>query len=254
MIPVVIPIYGKPEQVERCVRHLQAQTLPVEIFLRDNNTDNIFFTAAINEGLRRYLNSEAYYIIILNQDMYLAPNAVAEMVSFMDRQTQCGIGAPLEEVVHGPEGHVLAGGLEAFPFGVHRSGPAAQYAHDEPIHWANGSCMILRKTMIQDIGLLDKNFVFLGSDSDYCFTARARGWQVWRIGAARGLHEHGQSGATENPEIQLLKINDMLYFGRKWLTGELYKQLAYQPNKYSVEDIDSFVNQLQRAKERLTAV
>ena len=254
MIPVIIPVYGKPEQVERCLRHLHAQTVPVEIYQRDNNVDNVFFTAALNEGILHYLHQPCDYIVLLNQDMYLEPDAIEQMVRFMNQQPNCGIGTPLEQLANGPEGQVLAGGLEAFPFGVHRTGPAPQFAHNAPINWANGSCMILRKTMIQDIGLLDKNLVFIGSDSDYCFTARARGWEVWRIGAARGLHEHGQSGATENPEIQLLKIKDMLYFGDKWLTGGLYRLLAHEPDKYSHEDIRSFIRQLHQAREQLTPV
>ena len=107
--------------------------------------------------------------------MYLQPNAVEEMVRFMDSQPQCGIGTPLQ--VHGenPDYVVCAGCLEVFPFGKHQQGPITQFAEDAPLFWGNGACMILRKQMIREIGLLDKNLVFIGSDSDYCFTARARG-------------------------------------------------------------------------------
>jgi len=251
-LPTIIPIFGKPEQVAKCMDHLEKQTQPVDIFLRDNNRENIFFTAAVNEGILRFLSTDGAYMLILNQDMYLEPGAVEAMVTFMESHPRCGIGCPLEQPAHNAQGRVLAGGLQAFPTGHHLMGPRAQFAHDAQIHWANGSCMILRKTMIQEIGLFDKNYIFIGSDSDYSFMARSRGWEVWRIGAACGVHEHGASGTTENPEIQLLKIKDMLYFGNKWLTGGLYRQLAHEPNKYSMQDISSFMSQLQQAKEEYT--
>jgi tetratricopeptide (TPR) repeat protein len=247
MIPVIIPGYGKPEQLERCIAHLREQTVEVEIFVRDNNVDNIYFTAAINEGIARSLDKDCDYILILNQDMYLEPNAVQEMVRFMDCHRQCGIGTPLQ--LHGAnQDYVVCGGcLDAFPFGKHQQGPISQFSEDAPLFWGNGACMILRRQMIREIGLFDKNLVFIGSDSDYCFTARSRGWQVWRIANARGIHEHGASGAVADAKMDLLKINDMLYFGRKWLTGGLYRELAAEGKNCTAEAIDVIMNQLAQA-------
>jgi len=105
--------------------------------------------------------------------------------------------------------------------------------------------------MIQEIGLLDENFVFLGSDSDYCFTARSRGWQVWRIAGARGIHEYGVSGVTADVDIEILKTKDMIHFGKKWLTGELYKEMAYEGKIYTPEIITRFMKQLRDAKSKL---
>ena len=91
MIPVIIPFYKNKDQLDQCLFHLKKQTMPVEVFIRDNSKDNIYFTAAVNDG-------------------------------------------PLEN-----------------------------FKDSQPICWANGACMILRKTMIQEIGLLDKDLVFKGS-------------------------------------------------------------------------------------------
>jgi GT2 family glycosyltransferase len=228
MIPVIIPYYKNKAQLDKCLHHLRHQTMPVELFIRDNSEDNIFFTAAINEGIRHFLKGPAKYMVILNQDMYLAPNAVAEMVNFMNRNPVCGIGAPLQ-LHHEHHDYVIwAGCFEAFPIGRHLHGPAHRFKTDERVYWANGACMILRRTMIEEIGLLDKNLVFIGSDSDYSFTARSRGWEVWRIAAASGIHEHGASGISNNPRIELLKVRDMLYFGKKWLAGDLYRYLTHE--------------------------
>ena len=254
MIPVIIPSYKKEEQLEKCIAHLKNQTAEVEIFIRDNSVDNIYFTAAVNEGIKKYLNQNCDYIIILNQDMYLQPNAVEEMIKFMDAHPQCGIGAPLQLHDENPNFVICAGGLQAFPFGKHLHGTLSEFTQDQQIFWANGACMIFRKKMIQEIGLLDKNFVFLGSDSDYCFTARSRGWQIWTIASAKGIHEYGASGAGADAKTDMLKINDMLYFGKKWLTGEVYKKLSCEGQNCTTETIDSIMTQLENAKAQLTNV
>jgi GT2 family glycosyltransferase len=69
MNPVIIPFYQRPDQLERCIQHLQAQTLPVHIHIRNNNQENIYFTRAINEGILAYLDQDCEYMVILNQDM-----------------------------------------------------------------------------------------------------------------------------------------------------------------------------------------
>ncbi len=251
MIPVIIPYYKHKEKLDECVVHLKKQTVEVEIFIKDNNTDNTNFTKAINQGIKKYLIQPHEYIVILNQDMYLEPDAVEKMVTFMESHPDCGIGAPLQIDSRNPEYVIFAGGLEAFPVGKHRYGRLSDFSDDEEIPWANGACMILRKEMIQEIGLLDENYIFIGSDSDYCFTARARGWQVWRIVTAKGKHDCGTSAQLSDIEIERIKIRDMIYFGKKWLTGKLYKELAYKGSNLNLVEIDQILSELRRTESEL---
>jgi len=251
MIPAIIPGYKNKKQLEKCIAHLRNQTLEVEIFIRDNNKDNIFFTAAVNEGIKKYLDQPCEYILVLNQDMYLEPSAVEKMVAFMDGHPECGIGAPLQLWDKNHDYVIFAGGLEAFPAGKHEHGELSEFTDDKQIFWCNGACMMLRKELIREIGILDRNFIFIGSDSDYCFTARSRGWQVWRIADARGIHECGESGSSGDINIEILKIQDMIYFAKKWLTGDLYKQTAFKGQNFIADTTKDIVAQLEQAKSEL---
>jgi len=251
MIPAIIPYYKNRNQLAKCISHLGAQTVEVELFVRDNDQDNVYFTAAINEGIREYLEHPCQYILILNQDMYLECNAVERMVEFMNSHPRCGIGAPLQLHSRDPNFVVFAGGCEAFPMGKHEYGDLREFAEDKQIPWANGACMILRKEMIQEIGLLDENLLFIGSDSDYCFTARSRGWQIWRIAGARGIHDQGASGRLCSPNIEQIKIRDMIYFARKWLTGEIYRELSLEGATLTPEKTSTLMSELQQTQIEL---
>ena len=244
-MPVIIPAFKNKAQLDTCIEHLDQQTSSCEIFVRDNSEDNIFFTAAVNEGIRHFLNTDCTYMLVLNQDMYLEPDAVEAMVTFMDAHPRCGIGAPLQLSPEEPDRVIWGGSLDAFPNGKHSVGPVCHFAEPRQVLWVNGACMMLRKDMIQDIGLLDKNFVFIGSDSDYSFTARARGWELWCITTARGRHEHGASGSASDPVLQNLKTKDMIYFGKKWLTGDLYRDMAFE--KPDAETVQRIMGQMQDA-------
>jgi GT2 family glycosyltransferase/2-polyprenyl-3-methyl-5-hydroxy-6-metoxy-1,4-benzoquinol methylase len=228
-IPVIIPAYRQPRQLQQCLTHLRRQTQPVDIFVRDNNEDNVYFTAAINDGIRRFLATNCPAMLLLNQDMYLAADAVEQLWRFLQAHPRCGVASPIEAIKDHPQQLAVGGGLESFPFGRHRLAAVADLRHDERLHWARGVCLLLRRELIEEIGLLDRNLVFLCSDVDYCLSARERGWQVWRVGAALGEHETGGASGKDsgNPALELIKIKDAVFFAKKWLTGELYRKLSY---------------------------
>lgn len=250
-VPVVIPYYKNQRQLDKCRQHLEQQNVPVTVFVRDNTHDNIYFTAAVNEGLQRFMSHPGEYIIVLNQDMYLAPTAVSQMVAFMDSHPRCGIGAPLQLHPQHSDYVIWGGSEQAFPAGVHQHGPLSEFKENQPVLWANGACLILRKSMMAEIGLLDPNLAFIGSDSDYSFTARSRGWEVWRIAEAWGIHEHGASAASGNRVVEAQKLQDMIYFARKWMNAGLYDQLAGEKYALAEDQIRAMTLQMEQTRQQL---
>lgn len=251
MIPVIIPHYKNPDQLEKCLLYLERQTVKVEVFIRDNNKDNIFFTAAINEGIKKYLPLDCEYISILNQDMYLEPDAIEEMVKFMDANPDCGIATPLQLSPLNTETVTYAGGVTAFPTGHCECGPISNFNDNKEIFWSSGACMMIRKEMIYEIGLFDKNMLLICSDSDYCFTARARGWKIFNVVSAKGVHEHGVTSRVDNPDIELVKMKDTIYFADKWLTSGLYKKLSFEGIKLTQGSVNAAMEQLKRFRNSI---
>src|SRR5689334_16048150 len=88
---VVIPAYRGEKKLERCLAALKAQSLPVEIYVHDNNVNNIGFTAAVNEGLKRAVKSDHEFVLVLNQDVYLRPDGVEQLTKFMKTHPRCAI-------------------------------------------------------------------------------------------------------------------------------------------------------------------
>jgi len=167
---------------------------------------------------------------VLNQDAYLKKDALSQLVKAMEGNKACGICTPVSIDQKGSVN--WCGGLDAYPTGRHRIAPLDQLGVD-PIEsaWANGACMLLRVDMVREIGLLDENFKFICSDSDYSLTARARGWKI--LVAPRAIVEHSLSGSgsASNAWLDAIKLQDQLYFAEKWLSGDVYKRLAVEGPK-----------------------
>jgi len=224
---VMIPAYRGEKKLERCLAALKAQTVPVEIYIHDNNVNNIGFTAAVNEGLKRALKSGREFALVLNQDVYLRPDGIEQLTKFMNSHPRCAIAGvkqtdekDLDLVQHGGCG-------AAFPSGLHVRGRKShgECAVSLPMPWVNGAVMCVRMEAVVDFGLMDHNMFLIGSDSDWCYTARQRGWEVWYCAECEVIHEGGVTVGPPRLDLQPVMIRDMTYWRDKWLGTRLYERL-----------------------------
>jgi GT2 family glycosyltransferase len=227
MLPAIIPSYRNPHQLEKCLAALKSQTIPVEPWVYDNNIINAGYTRAINRGLRRAIKQNLPYAIILNQDCYLRPDAAQRMIAHFQSHPRCAI-AGIKQLSSQDEDEIIHGGcLEAFPVGRHLTGRVTlgDCALSAKMPWVNGACLIARLDAVLDFGLMDENMFLIGSDSDWCYSARLRRWEVWYIADAVAIHESGVSD-TPSPESLSIGQKDTAYWRGKWTGSEAFKYLA----------------------------
>jgi N-acetylglucosaminyl-diphospho-decaprenol L-rhamnosyltransferase len=174
---------------------------------------NLGFTGGNNIILRPAVHSAdpPQYILLLNADTIVRPNAFKALVDFMDQHPSVGIaGSRLEE----PDGTVQASAfrfktpISEFESGI-RFGPISRLLHRwravPPVpdqaseaDWISGASMIVRQEVFRDIGLLDEGYYTYFDDIDFCFNAHAAGWPTWYVPASRVVHLGGQSTGVTN--------------------------------------------------------
>jgi GT2 family glycosyltransferase len=230
-VTVVIPVYKNKDKLETCLSHLKAQKEPISDIKTYDDTESRFgFVKAVNGLIRPLMSSKQQYVVVLNQDCYLKPNAVEEMVKFMDENPKCAIGG-IKHLLPEDEDEIIHGGCtKAFPSGWHITGSVknGDCAENKQMPWINGACMIVRMEALKDIGVMDENFNMICSDSDWCYTARDRGWEVWYIANAVAVHEHGISKGTKDNSINKKKLQDTVRFRDKWITDGSYRELVME--------------------------
>ena len=243
-VHVVIPYYLDRQALEKCIDCLEGSTFNnIKLYIRDNSIDNIYFTAAVNEGLKNgLLDVDVTHFLVINQDCYLKNNAIEILLSHFSRYSTCGIVCPIQinelnEVTWG-------GSLEAFPFGRHLKKPLDQYGDAFSTFWANGACMLIRRTLVEEIGLLDKNLRFICSDSDYSYSARSRGWEIHVAPPALAVHSLTSSKVATSEAVNLIKQQDLIYFYEKWISGELFRKLSHEGCDMDFLDISAWVDTL----------
>ena len=71
----------------------------------------------------------------------------------------------------------------------------AGFAHDRerPVEWTMGSCMLVRRAALDDVGPFDEDFFLFSEETDWCRRAHDRGWEIVFTPAATCVHVGGAS-------------------------------------------------------------
>lgn len=59
--------------------------------------------------------------------------------------------------------------------------------------WVSGACMLVRREVFEEIGLLDEGYFLYFEEVDLCRRARRAGWECWHEPASRVVHLEGQA-------------------------------------------------------------
>jgi GT2 family glycosyltransferase len=176
------------------------------------------FTGGNNAVIRPVLesNDPPEYVLLLNADTIVKKHALDALVAFMDSHTRAGIAG---STLLSPDGVVQASPFR-FP-GIAteldrglRLGIVSnllwrwKIVLPKPkeacsVEWVSGASMILRRTMLEQIGLLDEGLYTYFDDPDICLRARRAGWETWYVPMSQVVHLEGAStglaGAAPTP-------------------------------------------------------
>jgi hypothetical protein len=197
------------------------------------NAENVGFARAGNQALR---SATGRYVLLLNTDAFVEPDTIEKTVAYMDAHQRCGIlGVKL--VAPNGELHpsaryfptpwnifVARAGLERFFKGA-RMVDDMNWDHAAVRHcdWVPGCYYLVRKALIDEVGLFDPRYFLYYEEVDHCLAARKAGWDVVFFPDTTVVHIGGQSALSEGagitvrsgPELEALRVESELLYFRK---------------------------------------
>lgn len=175
--------------------------------------DGIGFGRNVNFGAR---HSTGKYLLVLNDDVYLNPDAVSQMMKCM--KPDVGIVGqllwyPNRTIYHAGKVRQPGQGI-GFP---HADLRKTTFTIKEPIEMenTNGASILFRREAFYDADGYDDGFQFYAEDDDICMKVRLRGWKLWYTPHAQGVHdEHAETKKV--PGIWSVMGQSNARFGQKW--------------------------------------
>jgi len=187
------------------------------------NSRNLGFAAANNRALRQI---RGRYALLLNTDAMVTAGAVQELFGFMENvpgaAMVCGQllnldGTRQNSIANFPSLPLLLTNESLLRILFPKTYPSKLRQYGSPIEVESciGACMMVRKTAMDAVGLLDERFFFFFEETDWAYRMGRAGWKVFFVPNARIYHAQGQSVGPEAGGRLLLYRSRYLYF-KKW--------------------------------------
>jgi hypothetical protein len=229
-LSVSIVNYNNKEYLESCLNSIYSNHLKIdfEVIVVDNgssdgsvemtkqvfpsvtlieNSRNEGFVIANNKGVRA---SQGRYILSLNNDTVILDDVLDTLVEFMDKHPEAGVCGPKVLNNDGTIQHQCKRGFPTvssllyYYLGLHKIFPKSKiFGHylktylktDEvnEVDSVSGACLMVRREVIKEVGLLDENFIMYGDDLDWCYRIKKAGWKVYYVPHAQIVHYGGRS-------------------------------------------------------------
>jgi len=199
------------------------------------NNENLGFAKANNQAIQQ---SNGHYVILLNPDTEIKPGALETLVRFMDEEPQAGAAGPK---LLNPDGTLQTSCYPSptlpreiwrlfhldkiKPYGIYEM---SRWDMEKPrqVDVLQGACLILRREVLDQVGLLDEDYFVYSEEVDLCYRLKKAGWQLYWVPGAKVVHYGGQSTNQVAEEMFLQLYRGKILFFRKHygrLSANLYK-------------------------------
>ncbi|MCC7176487.1 MAG: glycosyltransferase family 2 protein [Bryobacterales bacterium] len=191
---VVLVDNGSTDGTLEMVRARFPQVLMIE------NGANVGLSRATNQGIKA---TSGRYVLLLNDDTLVNGPSLDALVGALESDPK--VGAAGGKLLNGDgslqsgysrfstlrEEFLIAtalGGVlwEAYPYGNDAEEPL-------DVDWLGSACLLLRRSALDQTGLLDEEYFIYGDEADLQYRLRKSGWRVSYVPACTTIHFGGRS-------------------------------------------------------------
>lgn len=219
-VSIIVLNWNGLEDTIECLESLRKMTYPnYEIVIVDNassgndvvvlkerygdyihiiaNDKNYGFAEGNNIGIRYALAKQSDYVFMLNNDTIVDANFLAELVRVAEEDDKSGILGGKIYYYASPNRFQSVGGRIYWWLGyiadISGRDDVEQFERVAEQDYVYGTAMLIKRQVIEKVGLLDSSLFFGMEDYDYCARAKKAGFKVLYVPGAKVWHKQGAS-------------------------------------------------------------
>jgi hypothetical protein len=185
------------------------------------NAENIGFAAGTNQGIRAALQDGCAAILALNNDVVFGPELLERLAGALD-QYHCDMTTPIM-YFYEPKDRIWAAGGSLQPWlgyrNKHRGGGETdhgQYNVPCRITFAPLCCVLIRREVLDRVGLLDERYFTYTEDVDFMYRCLKQGLALWYVPEAKLWHKVSSLTGGDSSAFALQYMTrNRIYFLRK---------------------------------------
>jgi GT2 family glycosyltransferase len=244
LVSIILVNWNQPGVTLACLDSLSQVTYPnLEIICVDNgstdgsanrlaarypdiqivrNETNEGFTGGNNVGI---LRSTGAYVFLLNNDTEVVPGFIEPLVAAMESDPGVGIVSPKIRFFDHPDVLQYAGCVGINKMTVRgelvgfRETDRGQYDQPQDTLLAHGAAMMIRRSLLQEVGLLADWFFIYYEEFDFCERTKRAGYRIRYIPTSLVYHKESVTVGKESPTKSYYMARNRLTFIRRNVSG-----------------------------------
>lgn len=224
---IIVLHYKNWDNTNECLKSLENLDYDnFEKIVIDNDKENPGFAGGNNIGIKKALKKKADYILLLNNDTVVEPRFLKELVKKGESDEKAGILGPIGGKINW-----------LYTKGVHVT---------KNNDYISGVCMLVKRQVIEKIGLMPEKYFLYFEDVDWCLKARRAGYKCILVPEAKIWHKVSSSAKAESfPYIYYhfrnglllakrnapLFIKILAYLNSFWIYSKQIIKLIISPKK-----------------------
>lgn len=196
--------------------HILSKEFSNYIFIRSEV--NLGFAGGNNLGIKQCIGR---YIMLINNDTLFIDSSMKDLIRFMDNNSSVAACSP-KILFFKPAGIIqYAGYTDLTKITLRNSGigfgekDLGQYNLATETFFTHGAAMIVRKTIIEKIGLMPECYFLYYEEMEWCYKMRQEGYELWFYPHTKIVHKESMSiGASSSLKIYYLTRNRLLFASR----------------------------------------
>jgi GT2 family glycosyltransferase len=161
------------------------------------------------------------YLHLLDNDVVVAPDAIAQLVRVMDADSS--IGAAGSKICFMDEPDIIQdiGAFVVFKNGfIEAKGNMGGrkdnrlMAKNYIVDYAAACSLMIRKDVVKEVGIMDEGYFLYWDDMDWCARVRQKGYKIIGTGKSKVLHKMGAKNRSANLQTYYFMRNSLYYFNK----------------------------------------
>lgn len=182
------------------------------------------FSSGNNIGINA---SNGEFVLLLNSDTIVRPGAIELLVKTLRDNPKMGMASPRLEWpdgtpqescfrFHRPINELIRSAATGPITRLFKRYEVPLRVSDNVIHpeWTSFACVLIRRQVFDDIGLLDEEFFMYFEDVDFCQRARKAGWSIINNPSAHVVHLRGGSSPVKSQAAKKKRLPRYFYESR----------------------------------------
>lgn len=265
-LSISIVNYNTKDLLRKCLESIyeSIEKINFEVFVFDNNSNdgtaemlkeefpqvklienhqNIGLSKANNKVFQ---SARGKYLLLLDSDTIVLSSALHTMSNFLDTYSEVGV---VGGKILNPD-YTVQGTARSFPTPINaffgrrsrltRAFPDNRFSRKyltclskdstEPfeVDWVSAACLMFRRKIIEQIGLMDEDFFVYWVDADWCKRIKDAGWKIYYLPQAKVIHmERYKTGQKVSNKMIIDFHKGVYHFYRKHYAKSILNPMSH---------------------------